>query len=131
MAQQRIVARYCDGRVVKGTTTNFSPATPSFLLHPTEGGEPTKVDLDLLKGVFFVRDFAGNPKRKDRDCFVEGQPYQGRAVQVEFQDGEVLLGYTPNYNPAMQGFFVFPADPDSNTIKAFAVMRAVRDVKML
>ncbi|MFW6132691.1 MAG: DUF6982 domain-containing protein [Planctomycetota bacterium] len=129
--EQKIVARFRDGRIAKGHTTNFSPEAAAFLLRPADGGPPERVPLDALKAVFFVRAFAGDPERKDKEYFVPGQPYQGRRVQVQFVDGEVMLGYTANYHPSMRGFFIFPADPDANTIKAYAVASNVRQVRLL
>ena len=34
----RVVARFCDGRMLKGTTQDFKPASPRFHLAPAEGG---------------------------------------------------------------------------------------------
>ncbi|MBS3733823.1 MAG: hypothetical protein KGY99_02745 [Phycisphaerae bacterium] len=131
MREQKIVARFRDGRLVKGTTTNFAPGGDAFLLRPYDGGDPERVNMEDLKAVFFVRDYMGDRGRKDKDYFVDGLPYQGRRVEIHFTDGEVLLGYTPNYNPQMPGFFVFPADPDCNTLKVYAVASAVKEVRLL
>ena len=134
MQGHRIVARFVDGRVLKGHTTNFSPTGGSFLLE-TEGAklgtEPEVVELNLLKAVFFVRSFAGNPSYRDKKGFPGDRPYEGRRVEVTFADGEVMLGSTPNYDSSMRGFFVFPADPKSNTIKAFAISANVKKVRLL
>ncbi len=133
MPLHKIVARYTDGRLVKGHTTSFSPGAPHF--HMTPGDDSTAgqvvVEISRLKAIFFVRDFAGNPGRRDHPGFIDGQPYQGHRIRVEFVDGEVMLGYTPCYDPSMQGFFVFPADPDTNTLKVYAVTRNVHDVQLL
>ena len=134
MPANKIVARYNDGRVLKGFTTSFSPNAPHFFLTPAEDGpaaKPVTVEMARLKAVFFVRDFAGNPGRRDRQHFVSNQAYQGCEIQVEFNDGEVMVGSTPGYGPEMPGFFIFPADTDSNTLKVFAVASSVRKVELL
>jgi len=134
MYGHKIVARFVDGRVLKGHTTNFSPMGGSFLLK-VEGAkpdaEPEVVELNLLKAVFFVRSFAGNSSYRDKKGFPPDRPYEGRRVEVTFTDGEVILGSTPNYDSSMRGFFVFPADPNSNTIKAFAISANVKKVRLL
>jgi len=134
MEPLRIVARYRDGRLVKGSTNNFSPGGVNFLMMPVgaaPGTPPTLVDVKSLKAVFFVRDFAGNRNRQDKQTFDGQRVYQGRRVKVQFADGEVFIGSAPSYNPSMPGFFVFPADPQSNTIKIYAVAESVRSVTPL
>jgi hypothetical protein len=127
----RIVARYRDGRIVKGHTGNFSPTASSFLLAIDQADSPGRsvtVQVAELKAIFFVRDFAGDPGRQDRKEFAAHQPYQGRQIEVTFYDGEKIVGSTPNYDPSLPGFFVFPADTESNTMKVFAVAGAVASV---
>ncbi len=129
--EQKLVVHYSNGTVIRGTTNNFGPASAFFMLLPQDapqGTKPLMVELRSLKAIFFVRDFWGNPQHEDKKYFMPRQPYQGRKVKVTFADGEVLLGATPNYDPHGLGFFVFSADPQSNTIKTFAVNSAVRAV---
>ena len=129
---QKIVARYMSGRTVKGQTANFGPAAARFVVIPASGaGEPISIEMSDLKAVFFVRDFLGDPNRKDDDAFRSDQPYNGRKLEVIFKDGEILHGTCPSYDPEQPGFFIFPADPNSNTIKAFAVASSVKSVRML
>lgn len=134
MPLNRIVARYRDGRRVKGTTSSFDPNATSFLLKPLGAppeARPVPVDLAQLKAIFFVRDFAGNASRPDRKHFVQGQAFQGAKVQVDFFDGEKLTGSTCGYSASTPGFFVFPADDAGNSIKVFAVNSSVRSVQFL
>lgn len=134
MPNHKIVVRYNDGRLVKGCTTNFNPNAPAFTMTSADQASPGQsevIDVSLLKAVFFVREFAGNPGRKDRDSFEARQPYAGRRIEVVFKDGEVLIGSASTYSPIFQGFFVFPADTDSNTLKVFAVNASVRSARWL
>jgi len=79
--QIKVVARYSDGRVLKGTTTNFSTERQSFALQRTEAeGSLETVRLADLKALFFVRDFDGDPRRQDRQDF-DNQPL-GRAALI-------------------------------------------------
>jgi len=47
---------------------------------------------------------------------------------VSFKDGEVLIGSIVSYDPNRQGFFLFPADSQSNNLKVFVVSSAVSKV---
>lgn len=132
MNKNKIVARFNDGRVMKGFTDNLNPDLPYFMLSPAGGqGKPVAIDILQLKAIFFVRDFAGSRLRKDRSNFAEKQEYQGRRIEVQFKDGEKFIGSTACYGPEMRGFFIFPADTESNTIKVFAVAGSVKSVRWL
>ena len=133
MPSHKIVAHFTDGRVLKGTTTNFNDLAPNFLLtpHGAASPQPVVVEMGLLKALFFVRDFGGNPEHQDDKSFHTGQPYAGRRIEVVFKDGEVLVGSAPTYSPEMPGFFVFPADTGSNTLKVFALAGSVKSARWL
>jgi hypothetical protein len=131
-APVKIVARYLDGRVIKGTSMNFSPTRGTFLLQQVEAPsdeEPLTIALRDLKAVFFVRDFAGNPRYDDRKEF-ERRPV-GRAIAVTFLDGELIVGSSLTYDAARDGFFLFPADPSSNNERIYVLTAAVRKVEKL
>lgn len=128
----KIVARYTDGRVFKGFTRDFSPNKPSFHLW-TEAravGECRAVRLSDLKAVFFVREFEGKRWYLERKKFL-GKPAVGSPVEVTFSDGEVLVGTTIGFDRKRPGFFLFPADPESNNVKVFAVNDRVANVRLL
>ena len=61
----KVVVRFSDGRVQKGTTEDFFPNRPSFHLRPLGTSETQDVRCKELKAVFFVKDFAGDPKRHE------------------------------------------------------------------
>ncbi len=129
----KVVARYLDGRLVKGLTSNFHVNRSSFHLHPTEGcgGKPCVIYIRDLKAVFFVRDLAGNPSYNERKSYLETEKPQGRKVEVEFLDGEILVGSTMGYDPNRHGFFLCPADPNGNNQRIFAVAASVKSVRFL
>jgi len=132
MPLQKIVVRYRDGQMMKGHTTNFFPSAPTFMLEPegaAPGSPPVSVSVRELKAVFFVKDFAGQKGHVKRNAFAGHQPYEGRRIKVTFTDGETMLGATPQYDGRALGFFVFPADMDANTTKAFIVNGAIRAVE--
>jgi len=127
---QKVVARFRDGRLVRGYTADFHPSKPQLHL----SAEPYSSDtlflpLSELKALFFVRDFAGDQTRIDGREF--GPAAQGRKVSVIFHDGETLLGSTLNYRGEGNGFFVQPADSRSNNLRVFVAPGATREVRFL
>lgn len=124
--QNKIVLHYLDGRIFKGSTNDFSPHKPWFYFADKESGELLKVDFTRLKGVFFVRDFEGAPRYRER--YDIGRKGYGRKIKVSFFDGETIVGYTSGVSPGRVGFFLFPSDPHSNTQKVFAMVNATREI---
>ena len=134
MESIKIIVRYANGRTVKGYTQDFFPNKSLFHLHLLDSGsatESTEILLQDLKAVFFVRDFKGNPEYKERKNFAEEARPAGRMVEVTFRDGEVLVGTTLGYDPKRSGFFLFPADPESNNLRVFALAKAVSKVRFI
>jgi len=134
MIQNKIVVRYQNGRVVKGTTGDFLPTKPAFhltLADATRDAKPLDVQVAELKAIFFVKDFVGNPERKKSQEFPAGRPVVGRKIRVVFQDGETLVGTTQGYDPLRPGFFVIPADANSNNERCFVVTRATKQVSFI
>jgi uncharacterized protein DUF6982 len=128
---QKIVVRYTEGQILKGYTQDFNPGRSQFSLWPSvtaTARDRVIVPLARLKGVFFVRDFAGNPGYVER-VDNSDQPQHGRRIAVTLVDDEVISGRTLNYRPDGCGFFVVPADPLDNNIRIFIVATAVREVR--
>jgi hypothetical protein len=126
----RVVARFSDGRMVKGTTQDFSVARDYFHVIPPEAGAPpVRVGVPALKAVFFVKDHNGNKDYNEKKQFDRAVP--GRKLQVVFKDGEMLVGSTTAYDAARPGFFMTPADPKSNNDRIYVVAKAVRAVAFI
>lgn len=134
MIQNKIVVRYQDGRVIKGITRDFFPNKDIFhlvLMDAQPGSKPLEVRTQDLKAVFFVKDFAGNPKYDDKKEFDPTKPVIGRKIQVIFKDGELMVGTTNGYDPKRPGFFVMPADLQSNIERCFVFTPATREVSFI
>jgi hypothetical protein len=138
MLLNKVVARFKDGRIIKGKTNNFFPNKPSFHIMIESGGEEDvkvnnlktiEIPVEVLKGAFFVKDFEGDKSRKD--LYHDVIPGGGRRVRVKFSDGEVIVGYTQSYSSRLQGFFIIPADKRSNNIRIFVVKSAIDEVTFL
>jgi hypothetical protein len=134
MIYNKIVVRYQDGRINKGATNNFSPEKESFHLtfvNALPDTRPTKVSLQDLKAVFFVKTFGGNPKYKDKNQFNGDKIAVQRKIKVTFKDGEVLMGTSYDYKPGSFGFFIFPADSQSNIERCFIISASTKEVSFI
>ena len=127
----RVVARFADGKILKGSTQDFFPNRPAFHLLPADGGASIEIRCKQLKALFFVKTFEGNRNRKDVHGFLAAPPEtaQGKKIAVRFRDNELLCGYSLSYTPDREGFFVFPADAGSNNTRVYVVTAACAEVK--
>lgn len=130
--RSKAVVAYLDGRRLKGYIYNFSTQKDHFRLFLEQDSlqrEGTDVQLKELKAIFFAKDFVGNPEYKE---FQTLNPVtQGRKAEIEFQDGERIVGTTDAYNPERIGFFIVPADPRSNNLRVFVITRNARQIRWI
>ncbi|HVP58045.1 MAG TPA: hypothetical protein VMU02_08080 [bacterium] len=127
----KIAARFKDGRVSKGTTHDFLPGKPFFHLHLAGSSEAVLVQVEDLKAIFFVKDFAGKPEYRESKVFPDEVPAaKGHKIAVVFKDGETLTGFTFAYDPGRSGFFIVPTDAKSNNERVFVVRSAVKEVAL-
>ncbi len=126
-----VVARYLDGRTLKGVTRDFSPNRGIFHIDVHGAGNTVELRFKQLKALFFVREFAGDPARQDLRGFVHGpaETHQGKKIAVRFRDGEFVCGYTLSWSPDREGFFLFPADPTSNNQRIFVITGSTLEIK--
>ncbi|MBK6485774.1 MAG: hypothetical protein IPF98_02655 [Gemmatimonadetes bacterium] len=125
----KVIARYLDGRVLKGSSLDVSPNRP--ICHLREGeGAMTQVRLDELKALFFVKSLDGDPKH------VEGQEIEpvdprlrgSHLVDVTFGDGEKIRGLCTRYPPQTTYFFLVPVDSTSNNVRILVNGAAMQGV---
>jgi hypothetical protein len=127
-----VVARYADGRVLKGVTQDFSPNRGIFHVHaPGDDANAVELRFKQLKALFFVKSLEGDGKRQDVRGFVAGpaETQQGKKIAVRFRDGEFICGYTLSWTPDREGFFLFPADADGNNQRIFVITAATVEIK--
>jgi len=130
----KVVARFADGRTVKGMTADFLQTRDTF--HVAEAmADDEKAPLEIhtkdLKALFFVKDPDGDPHHVETQEFDPAHPPTGRRIRVTFTDGEVLTGTTTGYHPARPGFFLVPADPESNIERCWVVATSTQEVRLL
>ena len=130
----KVVARFADGRILKGRTADFFPNKDLFHVSDEaakDGDNPLEVNTQDLKALYFVKDFEGNPQHREGNLFDPSHPVAGRQIKVVFKDGEVLLGTTMGYQPKRPGFFVVPSDASSNNERCYIVTAATQEVSFL
>lgn len=129
MAQQ-VVARYQDGRMLKGISMDIDPMKPTFHVRPPQG-PAQQVALSDLKALFFVRTLDGNPGyHEDLTPHPEDPRARGTTlVRITFKDTEVLVGMTIQFPPKRQYFYVTPVDPNSNNIRALVNREATTAIE--
>lgn len=128
----KVVARYKDGRLLKGTSLDVDITRPNFHIRPPDG-KPVEVNLSELKALFFVRSLEGNPAHEERRTPEPGDS-RGRGstfVSLRFEDGEEMLGMTIRYPPNRPYFFIVPVDTTSNNIRILVNRAAVTSMEAI
>jgi hypothetical protein len=131
MPANKIVVHDKGGNVLKGTTADFLPKRPLF--HIAVGGihgeEIKKIFVDNLKAIFFVKDFSGNRTYQETKDF-SGRAASGKQIRALFKDGEIVSGHTHVLNLNQPGFFLVPADPQSNNERMFIVFSSLSTLEV-
>ena len=136
MIKKKVVVKYKDGNIIKGWVEKFHPKKESFILFPLfEYSEEKRliINFNLLKAVFFVKDFAGDKnyhKVRSFNVDVTITPTQRKLI-VDFKDKEHLYGTCLSYGMFEKGFFVFPIDPKDNSERIFVVHSATKKVRLM
>jgi hypothetical protein len=131
----KVVVRYADGHMIKGTTNDFFPGKDVFhvsVANAPVGEKPVEIYIiSGLKAVFFVKDFAGNPQHVKSNEFDPAHPPIGRRIKVVFKDSEVVVGTTTGYQPGRSGFFVIPADTGSNNERCYIITTFTKEISFI
>jgi hypothetical protein len=126
----KIVARYRDGRIVKGASLDVDPGRPSCHVRTPEG-KTVEVQLKDLKALFFVRSLDGDAAR-DENRKPDPQDLRNRGsklMTLTFEDGEVMVGLTIRYPPSQPYFYILPVDPGSNNLRMLINRDAVASME--
>jgi hypothetical protein len=126
------VARFRDGRTVKGYTFDFTPNKELFhVTAPDDDKKITEVSASDLKAIFYVKTFEGNNRRTKTHELAERsmQKIAGLKLKVTFHDTEVLCGTTNGYSKGRQGFFLIPLDKSSNNDRAYVLADSTLSVE--
>ena len=126
----KIVARYRDGRTVKGISLDLDPGRPDCHVRTPEG-KTVEVQLKDLKALFFVRSLEGDSTR-DENRIPDPQDLRSRGsrlISLTFEDGEVMVGLTIRYPPNRPYFYILPVDSKSNNLRLLVNRDAVASME--
>ncbi len=138
----QVVARFNDGRVVKGYTNGFSSESKTIMVQEVKSGNVVDIPVAELKALYFIKSFDGDEERRERKAFGINAN-TGRKVYIKFNDRESLVGFIEGEIPwskgfflskersKANGFFVVPADSNSNNDKVFVVGSSIKDVTVM
>lgn len=139
---ERSVVRFNDGSILKGYLGDFSPDIQEVVLRGVETGEVHRLRVGDMKAIFFVKSFEGDFDYNEKKSYGIRKP-TGNRVFVKFKDGERLVGFLDGKVPWEKGFFLsrkendgkgfflLPADEDTNNIKVFVISSSVDDVTVV
>jgi hypothetical protein len=119
--------------MIKGATLDFAPSKELFHMTAVNDsiGTPFPVRSEELKALFYVRDFDGDPSYREKKEFACPPPPGSHRIRAEFADGEVIVGTTTAYRQGIAGFFLVPADAQSNNVSCFVFTEATREITLI
>ena len=130
---KKVVVRRLDHGLVKGFVDSAAYLHPDGVQVLDREGRAVLVPLAEIKGIFFVREFEGNPQRSERKLFQSRPRLAGLWVQMTFKDNEVMEGLLPSSLLEMSplGFLITPADLYSNNLRIFVPRTALSKMSVL
>ena len=132
MARMKIVARFADGRILKGHADNLMLGPAGFHLFPLHDIPETRaiwLAFSDLKAVFVVHSFDGKPNYEERKAFGPRESPVGAKLKITFHDGETMVGKSNNFDPNATGFFLLPVDAHSNNQRILVFNHAIKHIK--
>jgi len=138
--KEKLVAHFKDGAVSRGYSRDFRPDAEIFHLESRDAeiASSRKIHLDQLKALFQVKTWGSRGKRHDRRKEFPPEPGPeivglGSAARtiIEFYDGEEIWGYSQGYRSDAPGFFLIPADPQTNNERIFVVTSSLANIQFL
>lgn len=130
---KKVVVRKVDRESVKGFVNPVSYLGKEGVELMDLDGRRTVIPLDLVKGIYFVREFDGNSGRTERKLFMSRPKMNGLWIRMTFKDAEILDGLIPEdlLDIGPQGFLITPPDVYSNNLKVFVPRSALESLVVL
>jgi hypothetical protein len=96
-------------------------------------GRDLPLDLDQLKGIFFVRDYEGDKEYLENKVLTSDPERKGLRIRIRFEDNETMEGVVENSVELLQaaGFFFWPADPQANNELIFVVKSSLLGFRVI
>jgi hypothetical protein len=129
---KKVIVRKLDRDAVQGYVAPSSFVTNGKLELLNTSGKLVLIDLDDIKGVYFVREFSDS-ESLNRKTFAARPRSEGLWVRLHFRDGEVIEGMMPNELTQLgaDGFLMIPPDTRSNTQRIFVPKQALESMAVL
>jgi hypothetical protein len=140
--EEKAVARFKNGSVMKGMLKNFSIDADMVVLHEEKTLEERWIPVGELKAIFFVKSFTGTSEHVEKKTFGI-RKLTGKKAFVKFDDSESLVGMIEGVVPwdkgfsldklgrNAKGFFLTPVDGDCNNIRIFIVGSAIKNITIM
>jgi hypothetical protein len=132
-SRPKIVARTRHGERFKGCLMDGRAIVRGVLRMKNLEGRDLPLDLEQLKGIFFVRDYEGDKEYLESKTLTSDPERKGLRVRIRFEDNESMEGVVENSVELLQaaGFFFWPADPKANNELIFVVKSALLGFSVL
>lgn len=130
---KKVVIRKLDAGTIKGYVDPNRYLGQTSIEVLDQEGRLLSVPLAEIKGIFFVREFEGNPQRPERKVFHRRPRLTGLWIRMTFKDKEVLEGIISNNLLTLDplGFHVTPPDMYSNNLKVFIPRTSLEGLEVL
>lgn len=129
---EKVVVHFNSGNILKGLVAAAHVRDGHLAVVPDR--EPSELALlipvDRVKGIFFVKDFDGRPRRKERRRFPAHAYASARRTVLRFNDGEILYGYSRLSDYPTEAFWVVPSDDGCNNERILIHPDSIRDMKI-
>lgn len=132
-SRPKIIARTKLGDRFKGYLQDGRALMRGDLRMQNSEGRDLPLDLEQLKGIFFVRNYDGNKEYLENKSFSDDPERKGLRVRIRFEDNESMEGIVENSLEILQakGFFFWPADPKANNELIFVVKSSLLGFRVL
>lgn len=140
--REKAVVRFSSGLILKGFLKDFSTESNEIFLEEAETYKLHPVRMEEVKAIFFVKSFEGDQDYRERKSYANTEP-KGQRLFIKFRDGESLVGFLEGEVPwergfylsrrdkGPKGFYLLPADAETNNTKVFVVASSVDDVTVV
>ena len=128
----KVVIRLIDGEVCPGFCRQEDVGEDAVRIILRDGKE-RHFPLESVKGVFFVKDFKGDPDYEPINFLSKQSGKCSVLIRIQFEDEEVIEGLVRDHMALLlsPGFYLWPSDENTNNGLIFIVKNAVRSFEIL
>lgn len=130
---KKVVIHRLDKGLVKGYVDPLAYLGTKGVELLDTAGRLVRIPLEDIKGIYFVRDFEGNPQQPERKVFHSRPRLSGLWIRMTFKDNEVQEGLISKNLLDLDslGFLVTPPDLYSNNLRIFIPRSALTKLEVL